>query len=37
MSNTEIGDALFVAEQTAKTYVGRVLAKLNLRDRPRRS
>lgn len=33
LSNAEISDALVIAEQTTKTYVGRVLAKLNLRDR----
>jgi DNA-binding NarL/FixJ family response regulator len=33
MSNTEISDALFIAEQTTKTHVGRILAKLGLRDR----
>ena len=32
-SNTEIADELVLAEQTVKTYVGRILAKLNLRDR----
>ncbi len=33
LSNTEISDALVIAEQTTKTYVGRILAKLDLRDR----
>jgi DNA-binding NarL/FixJ family response regulator len=32
-SNTEIGRDLFVAEATVKTHVGRILAKLDLRDR----
>ncbi len=32
-SNGEIGRELFIAEQTVKTHVGRVLAKLQLRDR----
>ena len=33
MSNAEISGALFIAEQTTKTHVGRILAKLGLRDR----
>jgi DNA-binding NarL/FixJ family response regulator len=32
-SNMEIGKALFIAEQTAKTHVSRVITKLGLRDR----
>jgi DNA-binding NarL/FixJ family response regulator len=33
LSNTEISDTLVIAQQTTKTYVGRILAKLDLRDR----
>lgn len=32
-SNAEIGRALYIAEQTAKTHVSRVMSKLGLRDR----
>lgn len=32
-NNTEIGESLFVSESTVKTHVGRILQKLDLRDR----
>jgi DNA-binding NarL/FixJ family response regulator len=33
LSNGEISESLFIAEQTTKTHVGRILSKLGLRDR----
>jgi DNA-binding NarL/FixJ family response regulator len=32
-SNTEVGTRLYVGDETVKTHVSRILAKLNLRDR----
>ncbi len=33
LSNAEIGEELFIGENTVKTHVGRVFAKLDARDR----
>jgi DNA-binding NarL/FixJ family response regulator len=33
LSNAEIGDTLVITEDTTKTHVRHILAKLNLRDR----
>ncbi|MFP3396287.1 response regulator transcription factor [Brevibacterium sp. SIMBA_078] len=33
LSNTEIGERLYLAQPTVKTYVGRILMKLEARDR----
>lgn len=33
LSNSEIAQALVISEATAKTHIGHILAKLNLRDR----
>jgi len=33
LSNDEIGETLFISANTVKTHVGRVLTKLQARDR----
>ena len=33
LSNSEIAETLFIAEQTVKTHVGKVLGKIGARDR----
>jgi DNA-binding NarL/FixJ family response regulator len=33
MTNTEIGQELFLSPATAKTHVARILSKLDMRDR----
>ena len=33
LTNSEIASSLFLAEATVKTHIGRILAKLQLRDR----
>ena len=36
-SNAELAEALFISEETVRTHVKRILSKLGLRDRARRS